>query len=178
MKELEFDDIKTDKFYLATVNFLGKYYADYMSNTYMLPSIYPTLSHVDKSAFADKKEYSKLLSDLKIWEISGGYLSQEDILKIEPDFHKIWKDVQSNGNSQYDFFVRQIEVYGNGEKPYYSYVHNQAVMIIEDKERDVYKLHLSVAIDVPKYFKQDIKIHYEIGRPAEKSKLFYHPVRF
>ena len=57
MKELEFDDIKTDKFYLATVNFLGKYYADYMSNTYMLPSIYPTLSHVDKSAFADKKEY-------------------------------------------------------------------------------------------------------------------------
>ena len=57
MKELDFDGLKTDKFYLATLNFLGRYYPDYMSNTYMLPSIYPTLSHVDKSDFEDKKEY-------------------------------------------------------------------------------------------------------------------------
>ena len=134
--------------------------------------------HINIIGSFDKKEYDKLLSDLMVWEISGGYLSQEDILKIEPDFHKNWKALQSNGNSQYDFFVRQIEVYGHGKKPYYSYVHNQAVMIIEDKERDVYKLHLSVAIDVPEYFKQDIKIYYELGRPAEKSELFYHPSRY
>ena len=57
MKELDFDGLKTDKFYLATLNFLGRHYPDYMSNTYMLPSIYPTLSHVDKSDFEDKKEY-------------------------------------------------------------------------------------------------------------------------
>lgn len=57
MKELDFDGLKTNKYYLATINFLGRYYADYMSNTYMLPSIYPTLSHVDKKDFDDKKEY-------------------------------------------------------------------------------------------------------------------------
>ena len=59
MKELDFDGLKTDKFYLATLNFLGRHYPDYMSNTYMLPSIYPTLSHVDKSDFEDKQEYRK-----------------------------------------------------------------------------------------------------------------------
>jgi len=126
----------------------------------------------------DKKEYEKLLSDLKHWETSGGYLSQEDILKIFPDFLKNWKNLQSGGSSQYDFFVRQLKVYGNGEKPYTSYVHNQAVMITEDKESDTYKLHLTAGIDVPKYFKQDVKIHYELGRPAEKSELFYYPSRY
>ena len=59
MKELDFDSIKTDKYFLATVNFLGRHYPDYMSNTYMLPSIQQTLSHVDKGDFEDKKEYKK-----------------------------------------------------------------------------------------------------------------------
>lgn len=126
----------------------------------------------------DKKEYDKLLSDLKTWEISGGYLSQENILEIFPEFFCKWKELQSGGSSQYDFFVRQVKVYGNGESPYSSYVLNQGVMITKDQESGVYKLHLTAAIEVPKYFEQDIKIHYEVGRPTEKSELFYYPSRY
>lgn len=59
MKELDFDDIKTDNNYLATVRFLGRFYAGYMSNTYMLPSIQQTLSHVDRDDFETKDEYKK-----------------------------------------------------------------------------------------------------------------------
>lgn len=57
MTDMKFEEVQTEKSYIGVVNYLAKYHADYLSNSYMLPSILSSLSHVDKDSFADKKEY-------------------------------------------------------------------------------------------------------------------------
>lgn len=57
MTNLEMEDMRSDKNYLATVSYLAKYYPEYMTYTYMLPEIQKTLSHVDKKDFDSKEEY-------------------------------------------------------------------------------------------------------------------------
>ena len=55
----DFEDIKTDPMYLATVNYMAKYHPTYATFCYMNPTIQGHLSHVDKKSFEDKKEYRK-----------------------------------------------------------------------------------------------------------------------
>ena len=55
----DFEDIKTDPMYLATVNYMAKYHPTYATFCYINPMIQCHLSHVDKNAFDDKKEYRK-----------------------------------------------------------------------------------------------------------------------
>lgn len=55
----EFSDIKTDPMYIATVNYMAKYHPVYATFCYMIPTIQGDLSHVDKNAFEDRKQYRK-----------------------------------------------------------------------------------------------------------------------
>ena len=55
----EFSDIKTDPMYVAIVNYMAKYHPTYATYCYMIPTIQGDLSHVDKKAFEDKKEYRR-----------------------------------------------------------------------------------------------------------------------
>jgi len=59
MEDNNFDDIKTDPMFLATINYMTKYHPTYATFCYMIPSIQDYLCHVDKKDFEDKKEYRK-----------------------------------------------------------------------------------------------------------------------
>lgn len=57
MMDYRFEDMRSDKKYLATVNYLVKYHSEYMSSCHILPSVQDTLCNVDRGDFSSRKEY-------------------------------------------------------------------------------------------------------------------------
>lgn len=57
IEEGNVEDIKTDKYYIATVSYLSKYHPEYFRNWHMLPTIFDTIYHPKKEDFEDKKDY-------------------------------------------------------------------------------------------------------------------------
>ncbi len=51
------EDVKTDKYYLATVSYLSKIHPRYLRNSFMIPEIKKSLCFIDKNSFDDRKEY-------------------------------------------------------------------------------------------------------------------------
>ena len=52
------EEIKSNKYYLATVGYLLSNYSSYLLNSEILPEIKTSLTSIDKSSFANEKEYN------------------------------------------------------------------------------------------------------------------------
>ena len=57
MTDGKIDEMRSDKYYAATVAYLSKHHPEYLRNCYMIPVIYDTIYHPNKNDFEDKKDY-------------------------------------------------------------------------------------------------------------------------
>ena len=57
MTDGKIDEMRTDKYYAATVVYLSKYHPEYLRNCYMIPEIFSTLYNPKKSDFENKNDY-------------------------------------------------------------------------------------------------------------------------
>lgn len=57
MTDGKIDEMRSDKYYAATVAYLSKYHPEYLRNCCMIPDIYKTIYRPKEEDFAEKKDY-------------------------------------------------------------------------------------------------------------------------
>ncbi len=57
MTEGKINEMRSDKYYAATVAYLSKYHPEYLRNCYMIPDIYRTIYNPRREDFTEKKDF-------------------------------------------------------------------------------------------------------------------------